>query len=92
MATKQKSAGGEAAAGRVQAQLGYGVESVCSRFKQAGVDDGVTAGGSANVMEFHQEVKALSRANEILYRAATFGQITSANPLLLPSHRGFAIC
>ncbi len=61
---------------RVAGQLGYGVESVRSWVKQAGVDEGVRAGvttsAAERVRELEQEVRELRRANEILRRAATF--------------------
>ena len=61
---------------RVAEQLGYGVESVRSWVKQAGIDDGARPGvatiESEKVKELEQEVRELRRANEILRRAATF--------------------
>ena len=61
---------------RVATQLGYGVESVRMRVKQADIDDGVTSGVSSaearRVRELEQEVRELRRANEVLKRAASF--------------------
>lgn len=61
---------------RVASQLGYGVESVRTWVKQAGIDDGRAAGvGSTEAQrtrELEQEVRELRRANEILKRAASF--------------------
>ncbi len=61
---------------RVAAQLGYGVESVRTRVKQADIDDGVTTGVSTaeaqRVKELEQENRELRRANEVLKRAASF--------------------
>jgi transposase len=61
---------------RVSRQLGYGVESVRSWVRQAGIDDGhtpgVTTAESAKVDELKQEIRELKRANEILKRAASF--------------------
>lgn len=51
-------------------QLGYGVESVRSWVRQAGIDDGVKAGvrtdEQTRMRELEQEVRELKRANEIL--------------------------
>lgn len=61
---------------RVASQLGYGVESVRTRVKQADIDDGHVAGVSTaearRVRDLEQEVRELRRANEILKRAASF--------------------
>lgn len=61
---------------RVATQLGYGIESVRTRVKQADIDDGNAAGVSTaesrKLRELEQEVRELRRANEILKRAASF--------------------
>ena len=61
---------------RVARQLGYGVESVRSWVRQADIDDGYSPGVSSaesrRVKDLEQEVRELTRANEILKRAASF--------------------
>ena len=61
---------------RVARQLGYGVESVRSWVRQADIDDGYASGVSTAesqwVKELEQEVRELTRANEILKRSASF--------------------
>ena len=61
---------------RVAAQLGYGVESVRQWVKQADIDDGaapgVTTAEAQRIKELEQENRDLTRANEILKRAASF--------------------
>jgi transposase-like protein len=62
--------------GRVARQLGYGVESVRSWVKQAGIDSGETAGvttsEAARVKQLEQENRELKRANAILRSASAF--------------------
>ena len=61
---------------RVALQLGDGVESVRSWVRQADIDDGVAEGvtsdGQAEIRRLEQENRELTRANEILKRAASF--------------------
>jgi transposase len=61
---------------RVAEQLGYGVESVRTWVKQAGIDDGrrpgMTNSEAERLRELEQENRELRRANEILRRAASF--------------------
>lgn len=61
---------------RVARQLGYGVESVRSRVRQADIDGGyapgVSTAESARIKELKQEIRELKRDNEILKRAASF--------------------
>ena len=61
---------------RVARQLGYGVESVRTWVRQADIDDGHTPGVSTveaqRIKDLEQENRELTRANEILKRAASF--------------------
>jgi transposase len=61
---------------RVARQLGYGIESVRSWVRQADIDDGhapgVSTSESQRVKDLEQEIRELTRANEILKRAASF--------------------
>lgn len=61
---------------RVAPQLGYGTESVRSWVRQADIDEGhepgVSTSDAARVKAFEQEVPVLTRANDILKRAASF--------------------
>lgn len=61
---------------RVADQLGYGVESVRSWVKQAGIDDGKTPGTSSEdavrIKALEQENRELKRANQILRSASAF--------------------
>ena len=61
---------------RVARQLGYGIESVRSWVRQADIDDGYSPGVSTaeaqRIKDLEQENRELTRANEILKRAASF--------------------
>ena len=61
---------------RVAKQLGYGIESVGARVRQADIDEGVTAGTTNREAErikaLEQGNRQLRRANEILKRASAF--------------------
>ena len=61
---------------RVAQQLGYGVESVRSWVRQAGIDSGETAGvttaEAARIKQLEQENRELKRANAILRSASVF--------------------
>ena len=61
---------------RVARQLGYGIESVRARVRQADIDDGYVRGMSTSeskrTKDLEQENRELKRANEILKRAASF--------------------
>jgi transposase len=61
---------------RVARQLGYGVESVRARVKQADIDDGnkpgTTTAEAERIKALEQENKELRRSNEILRRASAY--------------------
>ena len=61
---------------RVADQLGYGVESVRSWVKQAGIDageaPGTTTADAERIRQLEEENRELRRANEILKRASAF--------------------
>ncbi len=69
---------------RVARQLGYGVESVRSWVKQAGIDSGetpgVTSAEAARVKELEQENRELKRANAILRSASVFFAAETSRP------------
>ena len=60
----------------VAEQLGFGVESVRARVKQADIDDGVkpgtTTADAERIKVLEQELKELRRANAILKSASAF--------------------
>ena len=61
---------------RVAEQLGYGVESVRTWCRQAGIDGGETPGTTtadqARIKQLEQENRELKRANAILRSSAAF--------------------
>jgi len=67
---------GFAAVQRIADQLGYGIESVRQRVKQADIDAGDKAGLTtqerARMRELEAENRELRRTNEILQAAASF--------------------